>query len=711
MMRLLLACLLIACLSGIPAAAQQLSIGQAVLQTGLYPSVPEYAWGGPAGGYLAVKNSSLISVQAKTGRESVLVTRDELNNLLRESGLEPLQNITLPVILPSGNFRFAVGSSLVAYDWKLKKIIARLNLPEGAENILPDPGGNRAAFTEGPDIMIIDQGGVKTAVTREQEKGIVFGQPVSRNEFGINSGLFWSPSGSQIAFYRKDERQVTEYPLVDIQATPATAGMIRYPMAGGPGEIISVGIYDVYSRSIVYISEQAFGADRYLTNITWDPSGDYLYAAVLNREQNHMMVNQYHVKTGEKIRTLFEERSPKYVEPLNGLIFNPLDPTQFIWMSQRDGYRHLYLYRTDGSLIRQLTSGEWVVTDFLGWDNRARNVFFRATDPSPLERNIYRVDLNTGARMRITTDSGTHEGLISPDGRYIIDTWSSYTVPGRVVLRETGSREFKTLFDAPDPLAGLKMGEYRSFTIKAADKKTDLYGYLVLPPDMDPSKKYPVIVYVYGGPHDQLVLNSWMGGASGWQHFMAQEGFISMTLDNRGSEARGAAFEQVIHRNLGRAEMADQMEGVNYLFSLPFVDSNRIGVHGWSYGGFMTTSLMLNFPDIFKVGVAGGPVTDWKYYEIMYGERYMDMPSENPEGYALSSTLAGIKNLRGRLMMIHGDNDPVVVWQHSLVFIRKCIDEGKLVDYMVYPQHPHNVRGKDRIHLMRTVTRYFQDNL
>jgi dipeptidyl-peptidase-4 len=234
---------------------------------------------------------------------------------------------------------------------------------------------------------------------------------------------------------------------------------------------------------------------------------------------------------------------------------------------------------------------------------------------------------------------------------------------------------------------------------------------MVLPPDMDSTKKYPVIVYVYGGPHAQLVLNTWLGGASGWQHYMAQQGYISMTLDNRGSDARGRDFEQIIHRNLGKAEMADQMEGINYLFSLPFVDSNRIGVHGWSYGGFMTTSLMLNYPDIFKVGVAGGPVIDWKYYEVMYGERYMDMPSENPDGYELSSTLPRVKNLRGRLMLIHGDIDPTVVWQNSLMFVRKCIDEGKLVDYMIYPQHPHNVRGKDRVHLMRTVTRYFQDNL
>jgi len=448
-----------------------------------------------------------------------------------------------------------------------------------------------------------------------------------------------------------------------------------------------------------------------MTNITWDPSENFIYVAVLNREQNHLLLNQYDARTGQKTKTLFEESSEKYVEPLNGLYFDPNDPGRFIWLSERDGYTHAYLYNTNGNLIKQLTHGDWVITDFLHWDNRGRYVYFVATDPSPLERRVYRLDVATGNRIALTPDPGTHEVLLSQDDRYFIDSYSSYTVPRRVLLREIGENGSKTIFDAPNPFADLKMGDYKSFTIKAADKKTDLYGYLVLPADLDPNKKYPVVVYVYGGPHAQLVLNTWMGGASGWQYYMAQQGYISMTLDNRGSDNRGRDFEQVIHRNLGKAEMADQMEGIHYLFSLPYVDTNRIGVHGWSFGGFMTTSLILNYPDIFKVAVAGGPVIDWKYYEVMYGERYMDMPAENPEGYELSSTLPQVKNLRGRLMLIHGDIDPTVVWQNSLMFVRKCVSEGKLVDYMVYPQHEHNVRGKDRVHLMRTVTRYFRDNL
>lgn len=711
MKKFLFPCLIFAIFFFTRTSAQQLSIEQAVLQTGFFPVPPACVWGGPAGGYLVVRDSSLVSVQARNGKETTILTVGELNRVLSPAGISSLQRVPVPQILPSGNFRFILPSAVVDFDWITKKITGKISIPEGSANLEVAGPVTLAAFTEGQNVVIMNDAGKKIPVTDDREKGIINGQSVSRNEFGISKGLFWSPKGTLLAFYRKDESKVTEYPLVNIMTTPASAEFIRYPMAGGASERISVGIFNPVSGTKVYLDEKAFGDDRYLTNISWDPSENFLYVAVLNREQNHLLLNQYDVKTGLKIRTLFEEKSEKYVEPLNELKFNPVDPSQFIWISERDGYEHLYLYRTDGTFVRQLTSGAWAVTDFTGWDKKGKYIYFTATDPSPLERHAYRLDVRSGARTRLTPDPGTHDVYVSQDGSFLIDSYSNYKVPRNVVLRETGAKESKIIFQAPDPLINLTLGEYRSFTIKAADKRTDLSGYLVLPPHMDPDRKYPVIIYVYGGPHAQLAVNKWMGGASGWQHYMAQQGFISMTLDNRGSDARGRDFEQVIHRNLGKAEMADQMEGISYLFSLPFVDSNRIGVHGWSYGGFMTTSLMLNYPDIFKVGVAGGPVTDWKFYEVMYGERYMDMPSENPEGYELSSTLPKIKNLRGRLMLIHGDNDPTVVWQNSLVFVRKCIDEGKLVDYMVYPGHPHNVRGKDRVHLMRTVSRYFLDNL
>jgi dipeptidyl-peptidase-4 len=709
MKKLITAVLLL--LSPVVMVGQQLTIDEAVLQTGFYPSIPRYAWSNKPNLFLTVRGNSLIETNIRNNKESVLFTKESFNELIAKSGINAVAQITLPEVLSSGVLRFNLNQGIVDIDAVKGVVAGMIPVHDSMMTPLLAPDGSFVAFTDAVNVFLSDRTGRVRAVTDEKEAGVTNGQSASRQEFGITNGLFWSPRGSYLAYYRKNESAVSEYPLVNIAQTPAKQSPVKYPMAGQPSETLELGVYRLSDGATIRIRENGMGNNCYLTNISWDPEEKYVFIAVLNREQNHMTLNQYDVYSGQKIRTLFEERSDKYVEPLHGMFFNPADPGQFLWFSERDGYDHLYLYRTDGSLIKQITRGSWVVTDFLGWDPKGKSIWFRSTEVSPLERHAYRLDMATGAKTQLTRDPGTHDVIISPDGRYCFDSFSNYTMPGKVALREASGAEIKVLFEASNPLAGKKLGTYQPLVIKAADKRTDLYGYLVLPPKMDPGKKYPVIVYVYGGPHAQLVVNRWLGGASGWQHYMAQQGFISLTLDNRGSDARGRDFEQVIHRNLGRSEMADQMEGIQYLLNQPYVDADRIGVHGWSYGGFMTTSLMLNHPDLFKVGVAGGPVTDWRFYEVMYGERYMDMPSENPDGYELVSTLGQIRNLKGRLLLIHGDMDQTVVMQNSLAFLKKSVEEGKLVDFLVYPGHPHNVRGKDRVHLMRSVTRYFEDHL
>ena len=268
----------------------------------------------------------------------------------------------------------------------------------------------------------------------------------------------------------------------------------------------------------------------------------------------------------------------------------------------------------------------------------------------------------------------------------------------------------QTLLKAENPYKDYKVGELTLFQLKAEDG-TPLNARLIKPVDFDPKKKYPAIVYLYGGSHAQLVSDSWRGGADRWMEMMAQKGYVVFTMDNRGSAHRGIKFEQATHRQLGTAELSDQLKGVDYLKSQPWVDAARMGIYGWSFGGFMTTSMMLKQPDIFKAAVAGGPVMDWRLYEVMYAERYMDTPEENPEGFESANLLSKVKNLKGRLLLIHGTVDDVVVWQHSLSFLKKAVDEGVLVDYFVYPGHPHNVRGKDRVHLMRKITQYFEDHL
>ena len=501
---------------------------------------------------------------------------------------------------------------------------------------------------------------------------------------------------------------VTNYPLVDIDKRVAEVENTRYPMAGMTSEEVTLGVYDLKKQVTIFM-KTGEPVDQYLTSISWAPDNQSIYIGVLNRDQNHLKLNQYDASTGDFIQTLFEEKHDKYVEPEHPMYFNPNNPEQFIWMSERDGYDHLYLYNTSGELIKQLTSGKWVVTGFEGFfDNDL--VYFTSTKESPMQQNIYSVSLEGGDIKRVSPDHGSHTANVSKSGKYVIDSYSNTDHGRRYVVLNAKGKELRTIKEENKILDDYKLGEMEMLTLKAEDG-TDLYCRLIKPIDFDASKKYPVIVYVYGGPHAQLVTDSWLGGAGLFLNFLAQQGFVVFTVDNRGSANRGRDFEQAIFRNLGDAEIADQMTGVEYLKTLPFVDADRIGVNGWSYGGFMTTSLMVRQPETFKVGVCGGPVIDWQYYEVMYGERYMDTPETNPEGYKKSNVLEYVDNLEGKLLVIHGTSDPTVVWQHSLLLVQEAIKKGKLMDYFVYPGHGHGVRGADRVHLNKNMFTYFKENL
>lgn len=580
------------------------------------------------------------------------------------------------------------------------------------ENIAFSDDYTIAAFTRENNLFYrSNRGSAEQIITNDPDKGIVNGSGyVHRQEFGIDRGIFISPRGSAIAFYKKNETMVAQYPLVNSSGRIAAANNIRYPMAGEKSEEVKLMVYNLKTKSTIAINTTG-PAEQYLTSITWDPSEKYLYIGVLNREQNHLQLNKYDALNGNFISTLFEEKHSKYVEPLHNLTFLSTKPNQFIYQSERDGYNHLYLYDNNGKLIKQLTSGNWVVTEIIGFDAKEENLYFISNMDDVIGRHLCSVNLKTGKTIRITKNPGTHSGKLSADGSLWIDFHTSTTIPNTITVIQTKSGKMAPVLTATSPFTKINMPQLEMVNLISADGKTPLYGRLIKPANMDPTIKYPVIVYVYGGPHAQLVTDRWLGGASLFEYYMAQQGFIMFTLDNRGSDYRGMEFENVIHRQLGKNEMADQMKGVEYLKSLSFVDADKIGVYGWSFGGFMSISLMLNYPDIFKVGVSGGPVCDWRYYEIMYGERYMDTPQENPDGYKSTSVIDKASQLNGRLLVIHGAQDDVVVMQHSLEFIKACIKKGKQVDYFVYPDHQHNVRGKDRVHLNAKIADYFQTHL
>lgn len=637
--------------------------------------------------------------------EKVALTLTDLNlavNILKEKSLKSFPEITW---INSNQFYFDNGGKLISYLLKEKKAALLNEYEKDAENVDVNPSTFIVAYTKDNNLYISQNKTIEN-VSKENNKDIVYGQTVHRSEFGITKGTYWSPKGTMLAFYRMDQSMVTDYSIVDyLNEKPAIAKNIKYPMAGGKSHEVTVGVYDIKSAKTVYL-KTGDPKEQYLTNIAWSPDEKKIYMAVLNRDQNYMKLNCYDVATGILEKTLFEERDEKYVEPMHPLVFVKGSIDQFIWQSRKDGYNHLYLYTTKGEQLKQITKGNWEVTEFMGFDEKGETAFYESTETSPLERDLFAVTIKSLDKRKLSGSKGTHNGQLSSDGSFVIDHAQALDIPRQINIVNKNGTKVQTLLDATNPLKDFAVCKTQLFTIKNKNG-TDLYCRMYKPWNFDSTKKYPVIVYLYGGPHAQIIQNNWITSREGWFQYMAQRGYIVFNLDNRGSEARGRDFEQATFRQFGTAEMDDQTDGVSYLRKLPYVDASRMGVHGWSFGGFMTTSLMTRRPDLFKVGVAGGPVIDWSYYEIMYTERYMDTPQTNADGYNGNSLLNYVNGLKGKLLLIHGTDDDVVVWQQSLVFLKKAIEQNKQLDYFVYPGHKHNVLGKERVHLMQKITDYF----
>ncbi len=676
----------------------------------LYPvRISNLNWLGKGNYYTYKKDNSIYIVSAKRKTEKLLLDMDMLNADLHRNNLDSVKRLPGIIFPDKDNCKFRINQDYYSYRLSTNKIELLNSIEKEADNITSNKHNDNIAYTIKNNLFVAVNG-EKTQITSDENPGIVNGQSVHRNEFGINGGIFWSPDGNKIAFYRMDETMVEDYPIVNINTDIATVENIKYPMAGRNSHEVTLGIYDIKTGTTVFM-KTGKPKNQYLTTVTWGPDGKFMYISLLNRDQNHLRLKKYDVLTGNPVKTLFEEKDDKYVEPETPLYFNPLNHSQFIWLSERSGFTHLYLYDTEGKLLGQLSKGNWLVTEFKGfYGSKAQKAYFMATKDGFLQNNLYSLDLSSMETTRITPEHGTHGSRISADGKYVIDAYSNTETSRKYVLLDARGKTLRTIKEPNTALDAYNIGETKLLTLKS-DDGTPLQARIILPPDFDETKKYPVFLYVYGGPHAQLITDSWLSGAGLWLNYMASKGYIVFTLDNRGSAKRGRDFEQAIFRNCGSVEVDDQMTGIEYLKSLPYVDSDRIGVDGWSYGGFMTISLMLKNPGVFKVACAGGPVIDWKYYEVMYGERYMDTPQTNPEGFKNASLLNYVDKLEGKLLIIHGTSDPTVVWQNSLQFLKKCVDEGKMVDYFVYPGHKHNVRGKDRVHLYKKIEQYFSDYL
>ncbi len=642
-------------------------------------------------------------------KDEVLIDVAMLNKGFGEEKFKSLPRIIFPYT-NKPIMQIEYKGELFLYDFVAKKKVATFAVAYEIENKDFLPESQKIAYTKKNNLYILGKDGKEIAVTAENDTNIICGQAVHRNEFGIKKGTFWSPKGNLLAFYRMDQTMVTDYPLVDASTRTASLNNIKYPMAGMKSHQVTIGVFNVATQQTTFL-KTGTPKEKYLTSVAWSGDEKSIYVAELNRGQDTLELKQYSAETGKLVASLFTETHTKYVEPENPIFFLKNDPNQFLWLSRRDGYNHFYLYNIQGKLVKQVTKGQWEVDDFIGFDESVENILYTSNELSPIENHLFKVDIKTGKKVQLSQENGVHAIVLSKSGKTAIDSYSSQYNPGKVAQVDIQKSSSKVFFEAKDPFRNITLPEITLGKIKANDGASDLYYRLVKPLHFDSSKKYPVVVYVYGGPHSQMVTNAWQGQVRGWDIYMAEKGYIVFTLDNRGTSHRGLEFENVTHRRLGVIETEDQMKGIEYLKSLSYVDSARIGVHGWSFGGFMTLNLMLRHPETFKVGVAGGPVTDWKYYEIMYGERYMDRPQENPEGYEESSMLEKAGNLKGRLLLIHDDQDATVVPQHSFQFLHAAIVRGTHPDFFMYPGHEHNVSGPDRIHLHEHITRYFDDFL
>ena len=695
--------------------------------TNYHNMIPEYrniTWWGDE---LVLRNAEECKLVNKAnGKETTLFTEAQLNAWAKTNEDSKILNLGWAQFPYAGKSLVLIANKQerMLIDFKKKTVVWR-QASKGQEFADWNNASKAVAYVSDHNLYVMDAEGKTTQLSTDGSREIVYGQAVHRNEFASMKGTFWSPDGTKLAFNRMDQSMVADYPQVNTFEREATYEPDKYPMCGMTSHKVTIGVYDMKTGKTVYL-KAGDPTDRYFTNLAWAPDGKKVYMFELNRDQNDCRLTAYDAETGEKTGELYREVDEKYVEPLNPIVFLPWDKSQFIMQSRQDGYNHLYLCtlgmhgsrmasNTESLEVEQLTEGKWEVLSVLGFNSKTKSIIYKSNEASPIQQNVYSVSVANKKRTRIDEGGkGWHDGsTISASGRYLLDNYQEPTVPRRIVAIDTQTGKSHCILNAKDPWKekGYNIPEYSCGKLKAADGTTDLYWRMVKPVDFDPNKKYPTVVYVYGGPHAHNVDARWHYSSRSWETYMAQKGYLLFILDNRGSEHRGKDFEQATFRQLGQEEMKDQMKGVEYLKSLPYVDQDRMGVHGWSFGGFMTISLMTNYPDVFKVGVAGGPVIDWKWYEVMYGERYMDTPQTNPEGYAKTSLLNKAKDLKGKLQIITGMNDPTVVPQNCLMFLNACSEAGTQPDFFAYPGEGHNMMGHKSVHLHERITQYFEDYL
>ena len=664
--------------------------------------------------------TELWTLDAATREKTLLLPADKLESVLPAAPGTQTQ-ATGAGRRPPAQFQWAPSGgallfegpeSLAWYDLKSQSGRVLVTGKEGLSDVKISPDGKFVSFLRDHNVWFVPVAGGKeraltTGGTEEIRKGEL--DWVYPEELEIFSAYWWAPDSSAVAYLEMDERPVSRYPLVNFESYLGEAEMQRYPVAGGTNPVVRVLVVSLDDDQ-PRVMDIGTNSDCYIARVNWLPDSRHLAIERLNREQNVLDLLLADTKTG-KSSVLLTEKDQYWINVSDDLRFLK-DSKRFLWSSERSGYRHLYLYDWSGKELTQVTKGEWEVSHVDGVDEAKGLIYFTATEKSPIERHLYRVALDGSGFSRLTKEDGTHMINLAPDASAYVDTYSNTATPPRQDLfRSDGSKIVTINENKVEELAQFHLSPVEFFTVQSRDG-VRLNCFMIKPALFDRAKKYPVIVYTYGGPHAQVVLNAWGGSNLLWHQMMAQKGFIIFALDNRGSAGRGHVFEEPIHYRLGVQELADQRDGATWLAEQPWVDSRRIGIWGWSFGGFMTITAMLRAADVFKVGFAGGPVTDFRFYDTIYTERYMGLPKQHEEDYVNNSPLKYASGLKGKLLIAHGTADDNVHYANTLSFVNELIKNGLYVEVIAAPGRGHGVSDPPARRIVwNRVTQFFLDNL
>ncbi len=613
-------------------------------------------------------------------------------------------------------YRHSSRSLCYVYDLKTKRL-SPLSAGGKQSNAAFSPDGSRVAFTRSNNLYVKDlQTNAEKAVTTSgKPNSLINGSTdwVYEEEFAFTRAFAWNADGTKLAYYTFDETAVPEYNM-QVWGEPYPVDYrYKYPKAGEKNSVVTLSVYDLGKDAAVKV-DIGTETDMYIPRINWTKNPNLLSVRRMNRLQNRLDILHADAATG-KTTIVLTETSPAYVDlELTDNLTYLADGRHFVHASERSGFKHLYLYDLTGKLVRELTKGNWEVSDFQGIDEKKKLIYFTSTEASPLERQLYSVSMDGKAKTRLSTAKGTHGINFSPDFSYYLDTYSDANTPLSVGLHTAPAGKLVKMLETNDDLKN-RLKEYnltrKEFFQFATPDKTTLNGFIMKPANFDASKKYPVFMYVYGGPGNQQVTDEWSGANYMWFQLLAQKGYIVACVDNRGTGGRGTAFRQTTYANLGKLEVQDQIEAAKYFSTLPYVDKARIGIHGWSYGGYMTALCMTVGADYFKAGISGAPVTTWRFYDTIYTERYLKRPQENAGGYDDNSPVTHAAKLKGKFLLIHGTGDDNVHFQNSITLQQELINNGKQFDTFIYPNQAHGVRGKSRLHLYNLMTNFIVENL